>query len=136
MSVDQEDISQYLPKPNAYGKIIRERGTQRILVLAAVLAAAWLLYGNISDRILSSKQWPPLSADSKGLTVLGLLPDKYKAYEVNHAWQIRRPQEDLVEQDSEGPSKEEMPELQDRGSNPGAGRGERGKLVPLEEIMQ
>jgi len=133
MAVDQEDISQYLPKRNAYGNLIRERGTRRILIIAGVLFVAWLVYSQIRSQILSNADWPKLTADPRGLTVLGLIPEKYRAFEVNKDWQIRRPEQ---EEEGEGESEtEEMPELRDRGSSPGAGRGERGKIVDLEEIM-
>ena len=135
MSVEQEDISQYIPKKNAYGALIRERGTRRILVGAAVVFAAYLIYGQVRNQILSNADWPSLSADPKGLTVLGLIPEKYKAYEVNKDWQIRRPED--AEEEAENPEAAEMPELKDRGgASPGAGRGEKGAIVPVEEIMK
>ncbi len=136
MAVDQEDISQYIPKRNAYGTWIRERATQRILIGAALLVAAWMVYGNVRDRVLSNKQWPALTAEPKGLTVLGLIPEKYRAFEVNRDWQIRRPSAE-EEEESGGPAAEEMPELKDRGgTGPGGGRGEKGSIVPIEELMQ
>ena len=136
MAVEQEDVSQYIPKRNAYGIWIRERGTQRILIGAILLAAAWMVYGNVRDRVLSNKQWTTLAAEPKGLTVLGLSPDKYRAFELNKDWQIRRPSEE-EEAESGEPAAEEMPELKDRGgASPGGGRAERGSIVPVEEIMQ
>ena len=135
MAVDQEDISQYLPKRNAYGNIIRERGTRRILIAALVLGIIWLAYGYVRNQILSNKQWPGLGAEPKALTVLGLIPEKYRAFEVNKDWQIRRPSAEEEEEDGDAP--EEMPEIKDRGgASPGAGRGEKGAIVPVEEIME
>lgn len=138
MAVDQEDVSQYIPKRNAYGALIRERGTQRILIGAVILAVAWLIYSNIRDQMLSNKVWPALTAEPKALTVLGLIPEKYRAFEVNKDWQIRRPlSEEEEPADAEEPAKQEMPELADRGgTGPGAGRGEKGSIVPVEEIVQ
>ena len=54
---------------------------------------------------------------------------------MNKDWQIRRP--DDAEEEEANPDAAEMPELKDRGgAGPGAGRGEKGAMVPLEEIMR
>ncbi|HLV82135.1 MAG TPA: hypothetical protein VKT32_17735 [Chthonomonadaceae bacterium] len=51
----------------------RERGTLKLLLLFAALLVAWYVYGQVSDHILLSKVWPPLSPDPTGLTVVGTL---------------------------------------------------------------
>src|SRR5688572_12991668 len=135
MAVEREDVSQYIPKRNAYGNLIRERGTRRILMGAAVLVVLWLIYGYVRNQMLSVADWPKLGVEPRGLTVLGLIPEKYRAFEVNKDWQIRRPPAEEEEETGEAP--EETPEMKDRGgASPGAGRGEKGSFVPTEEIMQ
>src|SRR5688572_20738357 len=134
MAVEQEDVSQYIPKRNADGSLIRERGTRRILIGAAARLAAWFLYGDVRNPIRSEVEWQDRSAEPKGLTGLGLIPEKYRAFDVNKDWQIRRPSAE-EEEESGDPAVEEMPELKDRGgASPGAGRGEKGAQVPVEEI--
>src|SRR5262245_49198969 len=115
-----------LPVKNAYGKVIRERGTVKLIVGFALILSAYYAYSSIHTNLMNRVKWPAISAEPNGLTVLALRDiarqgwtPKYRALEVNHAWQIRRPDDDTGE--GGGEKDEQTPESQDRGnSNPGA----------------
>ena len=141
MSIN-ETLPPAAPYRNAYGSIIRERGTAKLIVGFALILSAYYAYSSVHTNLMNRVKWPALTADPAGLTVLALRDvnkpgwtRKYLAVESNHSWQIRRPDDDLEEG---GGKEEETPESKDRGaSNPGAThQAARGAVVPLEEIMQ
>jgi hypothetical protein len=129
------------PATSAYGKVIRERGTLRLLIAAAVAAVLFYGYTVVRTYQLNQKQWPPLQHEANGLTVLGIqtkdrLGKKapYVARSSNKSWQIRYRDADEKEANEE----ERSEESKDRGSNsPGAGRGtEQGGVVPMDELYK
>src|SRR5690242_2569896 len=80
----------------AYGRVIRERGTVKLVVGAVVLAVVWYMASAVQTRVLLNRTYPALSVDPNGLTVIGIqdkdrpgFQHKYEARESNHAWQIR-----------------------------------------------
>ncbi len=140
MAVEESAPAAGTPARNAYGRYIRERGTLRILILAAVLVAAYYAYEAVHHSLMAKVKWPALQPDAAGLTVVGL-QDKprpgwqptYKAFEINHAWQIRRP-DDTEESGDTGP--DQSPEAKDRGNDPSAGREvNRGEAVDPKEVL-
>src|SRR2546423_5768752 len=101
-----------------YGRVIRERGTTRLLLLAVALAVAWYLYGLWDTNRLLQAHWPPLQPSKTGLIVLGLQDQgmagkkaRFVAIESNHSWHICYRDDDTGSSD-EGP---ETPESKDRG---------------------
>ncbi len=128
----------------AYGTIFRERGTRRLVIAAALLAAAWFAFSAIRTQQMRQVKWPALQALPDGLTVLGLQdkdrpghPRRYMAIEANRSWQFRVPDDavDVGEDESATPERTEGGD--DRGqvasiNNRSAG----GRLVPLEEVMR
>src|SRR5437588_1013373 len=100
MAVD-ESAAGVAPARNAYGRVIRERGTVKIVVGAIVIALVWYAYSTVHTHLLNQVKWPPLQADPGGLTVLGLRDvnkpgwqRRYVAIQSNYAWQIHRPDDD------------------------------------------
>jgi len=138
----EENAAGSIPARNAYGRVIRERGTVKIVIGAIVLALVWYVYSTIHTSLLNGVKWAPLTAEPAGLTVLGLQDvnkpgwqRKYIAIEWNHAWQIRRPDND--EEVSDAPQPKDTPEAADRGSDPGANRHvAKGQVVELEEVLK
>ena len=125
-----------------YGRVFRERGTLKIVIGAIVLAIAWYAYSTIHTNLLNQVKWPALSVEPAGLTVLGLRDvnrpgwqRKYIAIESNHAWQIRRPDDDEAVEES--PDTKNNPEAADRGNDPGANKHiAKGGVVEVAEVMQ
>jgi hypothetical protein len=145
MSV-QEDNSQYVPKPSPYGRIIREKGTRRVLLLAALVFILYNGYGYYRTYSLNQMKWPALQASTQGLIVLGLqdkerpghIP-RYKAYEVNKSWQIRYTEEaDPSEksQEEDAPDQDETSTRPDGAPNAGSRGGGRGSVVPMPELLR
>jgi hypothetical protein len=142
--MSDQDTSMYVPQPSAYGRIIRERGTRRILLLALAFAVVWYIYDQVNTHRLNQVKWPALQSTPTGLVVLGLQDKdrpgwihRYEARESNRSWQIRYSEEDM----GEGAAPAEDPDLpgaRDRGdNNPGARRGmSSGAVVPMEELMK
>lgn len=126
----------------AYGRVFRERGTLKIVVGAIIIGVVGYAYAAIRTNMLNQVKWPPLKVEPAGLSVLGLRDvnkpgwqRKYIAIESNHAWQIRRPDDDEAAPDA--PDPKENPEAADRGSDPGANRRvAKGGVVDLEEVVQ
>src|SRR5688500_3322663 len=99
MAIDENVNQAYIPPKSTYGRIIRERGTMKLVIAAVILTIAWFIYDNVRTNALLAVKWPPLQASKSGLIVLGLRDKdrpgwkhKYEARESNHAWQIRRPE--------------------------------------------
>jgi hypothetical protein len=141
MSV-QENIPAPVPYKNAYGKVIREKGTVKLIVGFAVVLSAWFAYNSVHANLMNQMKWPALSSEPSGLTVLALRDvnrpgwnRKYRALEVNHAWQVRRSDDD--EPSEGGPKEEETPESKDRGAaSPGAvHQAAHGEVVDVPELM-
>src|SRR5438045_3833817 len=96
MAINPEN-SIYAPTHRtAYGRIIREKGTLRLIVLAAALVAGYFIYDQVHTSLMNQVRWPKLKPTTTGLTVLGLRDkDKpgwqhhFEARESNHSWQIR-----------------------------------------------
>jgi hypothetical protein len=138
MSVPENDPGSYYGRRNAYGKIIREKGTRKILIFAICLAVVWYVYSYIHTAQMNSIRWPALKPDKSGLTVLGLLDRNrpgwkrmYEAIESNHSWQIRRPD------DAQMPADQESSADKERGSIPGSyQRVNRGEAVPVSELLK
>jgi hypothetical protein len=148
----------------AYGRVVRERGTLRVVLGVLALAAIWYAYDSFQTARLIAQKWPPLSVDKAGLTILGLRDKdrpgwrhKYEAREANHSWQIRRPDE-AEGDDAENPEPEvgapasggsrkrgkipgvsdpKAPEASDRETPSAiARRAASGAVVPIEEVLQ
>ncbi|MEP6754109.1 MAG: hypothetical protein ABJA67_01305 [Chthonomonadales bacterium] len=142
----QEDNSLYARKPSAYGRIIREKGTRKLIYVALALAAAWYAYDSVHTNSMNSVKWPNITASRTGLAVLGLqnkdrmnFSHKYEARESNHSWQLRYKDEQDESADSgQKSSAEQTPEERDRGSsNPGATHSvNSGAVVPMDEIFK
>lgn len=120
-------------------RLLRERGTVRLVVGALVLALIWYAWATIRVRMMMHVEWPPLKPDLKGVTVLGLpdkdrpgRPRKYVAIEANHAWQIRRP-DDAGEEPSD---EEDVEKSEYRPAAAVASRAAAGSIVPLEELLR
>lgn len=141
----REDNSMYVPKPSAYGRVIRERGTKRLIFAALALAAIWYVYDTIHTNSMNSVVWPKINASTTGLAVLGLqdkdhmnFQHKYEARESNHSWQIRYKEEQDEKNDSSTAEKAaDNPEAADHGTNnPGATHTvNSGAVVPMAEIF-
>jgi hypothetical protein len=134
MSIDEQSIS--VPHP-PHSRFFFEAGTWRIMLIAAVALAAYIGYGMIHSYLMLQKHWPPLQPTDRGLTVLGLLDSadhaKYKAIEANHAWQVRRAQEE----DEGGDTPDDKDAAVDRGNNPSqAHQAIKGRVVPVTELMK
>jgi hypothetical protein len=143
----EENINQaYIPPKSAYGRIIRERGTLRLVIAAIVLFVAWYIYATIRANMLLGVKWPDLKPSKAGLIVLGLKDKdrpgwkhKYEARESNHSWQIRRPDDasadddgaNLKVDDPSSPAGKERPNAPAGASRMGA----QGEVVPLEELL-
>lgn len=130
------------PAPStAYRRFLREKGTRRIVVAALALIVLYYVYLTIHYSLMSRVHWPPLKPDLAGLTVVGLQDQprpgwrpKYKAFEINHAWQIRRPDD---EEDSGDTSPEDTEAAKDRGNDPAAGHQvNRGEAVDVQEVLR
>ncbi len=141
MSVERNAVVEPSPIParNAYGRVIRERGTQRLVIGAIAAAVTWYAFAEMRTYQLNQKQWPPLQPTPQGLTVLGIQtkdrPGKkapYVARNSNKSWQIRYRDQG----EKEAGDEEQTPESKDRGgNNPGAGRGtDEGGVVPMSEL--
>lgn len=120
-------------------RLIRERGTVRLVVGAVLLAVLWYAYTSIKVYRMQQVKWPPLSVAQDGLTVVGLQdrdrpgrPRKYVAIEANRAWQIRRP-DDAGEDDYDEEAAEESASYQPTGAV--ASKAAAGQVVPIEEIL-
>src|SRR5579872_7482887 len=96
MSIKENSPYVVAPGQTAYGRVIRERGTVKIVIIAILLAIAWFAYDAIHTHLMYQVKWPTLQPVANGLTVVGLR-DKdrpgwrhiYEARESNHSWQIR-----------------------------------------------
>ncbi len=138
----QEDNSMYVPQPSPYGKIIREKGTQRLVAGAILMAIGWYAYSTVHTNLMFQVKWPALSYNAKDLTVIGLqdkdrpgFRHKYQAREVNHAWQIRYNDDQAESQQPEDPSEVSKDE-QKFHNNPSANHGDgSGGVVPFEELI-
>lgn len=137
------DNSIYVPQPSAYGRIIREKGTLRLVVIAILLAVAWYIYDSVHTSMMNQVKWPTLQPSSAGLVVIGLRDKdrpgwqhRYEARESNRSWQIRY-NEDYAGQ-SHAADEDDSPESKDRGSNnPGAThKGNAGAVVTNEELLK
>jgi hypothetical protein len=144
MSV-QDDNSQYVPKPSAYGRIFREKGTKRLFIAAVAVFVLYRSYGWFNDYRLNQVKWPPLQPSKQGLVVLGLRDKektghfpKFKAYETNRSWQIRYNEDaDPNEGNSqESESQDETSRRPDGASGAGRRGGNRGSVVPLDELLK
>ena len=127
-------------RPNSTFRLLRERGTVRIVLGAALILAAYYAIGAIKVYRMQQVKWPPLTPDLEGVTVLGLpdkdkpgRPRKYVAIEANHAWQIRRPDDAGVEADEEDETEERS---EYRPAAAVASRAAAGSIVPLEELLK
>jgi preprotein translocase subunit SecD len=138
MSVEQN----VAPGRTAYGRVIRERGTMRLVILAIVAAIAWYAIGELRTYQLNQKQWAALDPDIKGMTVLGIQtrdrPGKKAPYVVrssNKSFQIRYREED---EKGEEDVADQTEESKDRGNNnPGATHNtNQGSVVPMEELYK
>ncbi len=150
---EQDPVATGSTAQTAYGRVFRERGTLRIVIVVAVLFVAWYAYTSVRTATLNAKKWPELTASQTGLTVLGLRDKdrpgwrhKYEAREANHAWQIRRPDEsepgDYEDVSKEDKPKNAMvsdpndPEAKDRPTQSSVERrASSGAIVPIEEVM-
>lgn len=124
-----------------YGRVIRERGTMRLVIFAIMVAIVWYAVGELRTYQLNQKQWAALDPDSKGLTVLGIQtkdrPGKKAPYVVrssNKSFQIRYREENEKEQDDS----DQTEESKDRGgNNPGATHAtNQGGVVRLEDLYK
>jgi hypothetical protein len=138
MSVEQNAA----PGRTAYGRVIRERGTMRLVMLAVAAAIAWYVLGEVRTYQLNQKQWAALDPDLKGLTVLGIQtrdrPGKKAPYVVrssNQSFQIRYREEDEGHEEDVSDQTEES---KDRGgNNPGATHAtNQGAVVPMDELYK
>ena len=144
MALDENVNQAYIPPKTAYGRVIRERGTLKLVIAAIVLAVAWYVYDTIHTNMLLGVKWPPLQPAKTGLIVLGLRDKdrpgwkhKYEARESNHSWQIRRPENAGGEE--EGPSSDEASSEERQRPNAPAGSsrlGAQGEVVPLDELLR
>jgi hypothetical protein len=144
MAIDENVNQAYIPPKSAYGRIIRERGTMRMVIAAAVLVVVYLIYSTIRTNILLGVKWPPLQPSKTGLIVLGLRDKdkpgwkhKYEARESNHSWQIRRPDSSSSDDDGANLNDGSSPEEKERPNAPaGASRlGAQGEVVPMDELL-
>lgn len=142
MAVEQNDPARITRAGTTYGRVIRERGTLKLLLGAVGLAVIWYAYSTIHRHMLNQVKWPPLQPVSNGLTVVGLQnkdrpgwKHKYEARESNHSWQIRYREDEEADTSSEDP---DSPEAKDRGgSNPGSVHGgNNGAVVEVETVLK
>jgi hypothetical protein len=142
MAVEQNDPALIAPAGTTYGRIVRERGTLKIVLGAVILLFVYRSYGIIHSHLLNQVKWPPLQPVSNGLTVVGLqnkdrpgFKHKYEARESNHAWQIRYRDDEITDAPSDDP---DSPEAKDRGgSNPASVHGgNNGAVVPMEVVLK
>ncbi|HSV73840.1 MAG TPA: hypothetical protein VLH79_08785 [Chthonomonadales bacterium] len=138
MSASETEVRPDGGAPAARRPFLRERGTRTIVILTVVVVIAWVAYAQVNAARLASVQWPPLKPDPTGLTVLGLLDrerpgwePRYRAYNLNRAWQIRY--RDEVAEPVDAPEEED--EFADRPQPAGASRVSRGAIVPLSELL-
>jgi preprotein translocase subunit SecD len=129
------------PGKTAYGRVIRERGTVRLVIFAVVAAALWYAAGEFRTYQLNQKQWPALDPDKAGLSVLGIqTKDRagrkapYVVRSSNKSFQIRYREEDEREQNED----DQTEESKDRGgNNPGAThQTNQGAVVPMDELYK
>jgi hypothetical protein len=133
----------YVPQPSVYGRVIREKGTRRLVFFAVVLAIAWYSYDQFRTNQINQVKWPALQPSATGLVVLGLQDKdrpgyihRFEARESSHSWQVRYAEEDEGDQSSEGEA--DAPGSDDRGSNnPGATHSvNAGAVVPMEVLYK
>lgn len=133
------------PEGNAYGRVIRERGTLKVILLAAAVAIIWYSYSSLHVFLMNRVKWPPLQTDPKGLTILGLhtkdfpgSPKKHVAIEAGHAWHVRSPEDaDFDTSPDSSPDQTDQTEKQERGRDPGASHSvSHGRIIPVEELMR
>jgi hypothetical protein len=144
MAVDNNPATPPPTSGNVYGRIIRERGTTKIVLAFLALGVVFLLYRQFHTYRVNATQWTALQPIPNGLTVIGLhdqdRPGKkrrFVAIESNTAWQIRRPDDLEEEEPSEADPPEVSEEQRDRGQAPaGQGRAVKGQIVPLEIVMK
>ena len=141
-----EDNSMYVPKPTAASRLLREKGTKRMVIIALALAAVWYVYDTIHVNAMTGVKWPTVAASRTGLAVLGLqnkdrmnFRHLYEARESNHSWQLRYRDDQMDSGDEAAPKKaSDDPEAADRGqNNPGATHTvNSGAVVPMDEIFK
>jgi len=126
------------PTPTPF-RLIREKGTVRLVLGAILLSVAWYAYNSYRVYRMQQVRWPALTAVTDGLTVVGLQdkdrpgkPRKYVAIEANHAWQIRRP-DDAGEDESEMEEPEEKASYQPTAAV--SSRTASGQVVSVEEVL-
>lgn len=145
MAIEENRPAATAPGRTAYGRIVRERGTLKIVLAALALTAIWYVYDTIRVNRMLQVKWPPLQPIPNGLTVLGIhdkdrpgRPKKYETIQANFAWRIRIPDDAEEEEGSSfGAEDPDSPEARDRGNDPGASRHvSRGRIVDVEELMQ
>lgn len=126
-------------KPGGF-RLIRETGTVRLILGFLALAAVWYGYTTVKVYRMQQIRWPALKPSPSGLTVIGLLdrdapgrPRKYVAIEANHAWQVRRPDDAVDEEDANEWDAEERASYQPSSSV--ANRATSGKLVEVPELL-
>jgi hypothetical protein len=127
----------------AYGSVIREKGTRKVLFIAIGLVAVWYAYDMFRVRQLMAQTWPMLTKQEKPLVVTGLL-SRYIAIERGRAWQIRIRDDAPAESSGSGSTgdqptseeRQESAEVANREGNPGTGRAAaRGAVVDVAEII-
>jgi hypothetical protein len=127
---------------NAYGRVFRERGTRRLILFALLLWAAWYVYSSVHTSLMQRVEWPALSPDPQGLTVVGLR-DKprhgwtplYVAIHRSKSWLFRRYEDNAGGSGADDAPDE--PENADRGNDPGQGKAiSKGEIVDIAEIVK
>jgi hypothetical protein len=144
LSIETPGTVAAAPHKNPYGKLIRERGTSRILGGAVLFALAWYIYSTIHISRMNQVHWPALQPNPAGLTVVGLRDQnrpgwkrKYVAVESNHAWRIRRPDDDSSDGADAGTAGGDSTDTKERGNDPGAvHKVARGEIVSVEELLK
>ncbi len=64
------------PTPKRYQGITKERGTRNLILGFVGLVSIWYVTGRVQDHYLLQKQWPLLTPQSEGLTVVGTLDSR------------------------------------------------------------
>jgi hypothetical protein len=133
-----------VPFKNSYGKIIREKGTVKLVVAFALVLSAWYAYSSVHANLMNQVKWGVLTTEPTGLTVLALRDvtkpgwtRQYRALEANHAWQIRHADDDMDAGEGGG-AQEETPESKDRGTNSPAAvhQAAAGAVVDVSEVLE
>jgi preprotein translocase subunit SecD len=134
-----DNMDEAAPSGGRSFKLIRERGTLRLVVGAVALCVLWYGYASLRTYQMQQVKWPKAQADAAGLTVVGLQDvnkpgrqRRYVAIESNHAWQIRRP-DDAAEEET-GEVEEEAGDY--RPTAAVARRTAAGDLVSVEEVLR